>query len=222
MVSKLGIIPLLLLIWNNPILFILNSLDHAPDFTKSKIQTPFWSLPVLCLVPNICSFPVHWACWHFLLLLHPPGPSLVQCWDCTAWQCHILSNFGPFYEQGTIYFIHFIPWLCSLVFHWVPPQQLKVSCLLNFKSLCWLPLSLSRNIKNHLSTRDEYQMLALTAIRTQILILWLPIMLSRCQSCPSSVPLSRAGQPSLDSWNEIAVYSEQSRHSLTKAKFPIV
>lgn len=41
MASDLGIIPLLLPIWNNPIIFILNSLGRAADFTKSKIQTLF-------------------------------------------------------------------------------------------------------------------------------------------------------------------------------------
>lgn len=59
-------------------------------------------------------------------------------------------------------------------------------------------------------------MLALTAIQTQILILWLPLMPFRCQSCPFSVTLSRAGQSPPDSWNKLAVYSEWSRHSLTK------
>lgn len=59
-------------------------------------------------------------------------------------------------------------------------------------------------------------MLALTAIQTQILILWLPLMPSRCQSWPFSVTLSRAGQPPPDSWNKLAVYSEWSGHRLTK------
>lgn len=129
MALDLGTILLLLPVWNNPILFSLDSLSHAADFTKSKIQTLFWSLSVLHLVPNVCSLSVHWVFWYFLLL-HPLAPvcSSVEAPEPPT-GCQSQSSFGHFYKLGTIYFTHFIQWFCSLVFHWVPPQQsLNNSC----------------------------------------------------------------------------------------------
>lgn len=135
--------------------------------------------------------------------------------------CHIPSSCGPFYKPATIYFTHFNQWFCSFIFHWVPFQQsLKISCLLNLKFHCWLALSLSREKKNHFSTACSLKRWISNAgtycNSNTNSNLCLPLMPSRCQSCPLSVTLSRAGQPPSDSWNKLAVYSEWSGHRLTK------